>query len=226
MYDYFRDSNRASPQSNSHPEGGWYDDYNSAFMINAAPETQFYHKSKLVVGVENFPYQSFLKPILGDAMIDLGGTVAMKTTQPDREVFTLSNNAKTAPIICYESVYGEFVSGYVRNGAQFLSIITNDAWWGDTQGHKQHFSYARLRAIETRRSVARSANTGISGFISETGAVVETLGYTKQGALRGTVSLNDDITFYTRFGDYIARTSVFVLVFLFLYAITRRRGQV
>jgi len=226
MFDYFRDANRVSSQSNSHPQGGWYDDYNSAFMINAAPETQLYHKSKLVVGVENFPYQSLLKPILGDAMIDLGGTVAMKTTQPDREVFTLSNNAKTAPIICYESVYGEYVSGYVRNGAQFLSIITNDAWWSDTQGHKQHFSYARLRAIETRRSVARSANTGISGFISETGEVVQTLGYTKQGTLKGRVTLNDDITFYTRYGDYIARTSAFVLVFLFLYAVTRRRGQV
>lgn len=226
MYDYFTDAKRVRSQSNSYPQGGWYDDYNSAYMINDSPETQFYHKSKLVVGVENFPYQSLLKPVFGDTMIDLGGTVAMKTTQPDREVFTLSNNHKTAPIICYESVYGEYVSGYVRNGAQFLSIITNDAWWNNTQGHKQHFSYARLRAIETRRSVARSANTGISGFISETGAVLETLGYSKQGALKGLVTLNNDITFYTRYGDYIARTSVFVLVFLFLYAITRRRGQV
>src|SRR5690606_10565294 len=103
------------------------------FLINASDSIQMYHKSKLVVGVENFPYQSFLKPILGDIMIDLGGTVAMKTTQPERNVFQLKNGYKVAPIICYESVYGEYVTDYVKNGAEFLAIITNDAWWGNTQ---------------------------------------------------------------------------------------------
>ena len=88
-------------------------------MVNAKDEDQIYHKSKLVVGVENFPYQSVLKPILGDAMIDLGGTVAMKTTQEDREVFHTLQNHRIAPIICYESVYGEYVTGYVRNETQF-----------------------------------------------------------------------------------------------------------
>ena len=57
---------------------------------------------------------------------------------------------KVAPIICYESIYGAFVTEYVRKGANFLGVITNDAWWGDTQGHKQLLSYARLRAIENR----------------------------------------------------------------------------
>jgi apolipoprotein N-acyltransferase len=226
MYDYFTERSRVTPQSNSHPKGGWFDDYNSAYMMNTSRDIQLYHKSKLVVGVENFPYQGLLKPLLGDVMLDLGGTVAMKTTQADREAFTLNYNIKTAPIICYESIYGEFVTGYVRNGAQFLSIITNDAWWSNTQGHKQHFNYARLRAIETRRSIARSANTGISGFITETGEVLETLEYEKQGSIKGTVTLNDSITFYVKYGDFIARTSAFVLVFLFLYAITRRRGEV
>src|SRR5690606_14842052 len=117
------------PQTNVLRPGLWFNDYNSAFMLNQSDSVQFYHKSKLVVGVENFPYQALLKPVLGDIMIDLGGTVAMKTTQKERGVFTLDNGAKTAPIICYESVYGEYVTGYVRNGAQFLSIITNDAWW-------------------------------------------------------------------------------------------------
>ncbi|GAL75003.1 apolipoprotein N-acyltransferase [Nonlabens ulvanivorans] len=84
----------------------------------------------MVVGIENFPYKSILKPILGDAMIDLGGTVATKTTQEERSVFTSLNETKVASIICYESVYGEYVTGYINNGAQFLAIITNDAWWG------------------------------------------------------------------------------------------------
>ncbi|MDR6300477.1 apolipoprotein N-acyltransferase [Mesonia maritima] len=215
-----------TPQSNFYQEGIWFNDYNSAFLLNTTSEEQLYHKSKLVVGVENFPYQSTLKPILGNIMIDLGGTVAMKTTQPNREVFTLSNSAKVAPIICYESVYGEYVTGYVKNGAEFLSIITNDAWWGNTQGHKQHLSYARLRAIETRRDVVRSANTGISAFINQKGEITQSLGYEKRGSLKGNVQLNNEKTFYVRFGDYIARIAQFLTLFIFLFAVVRNRKKV
>lgn len=224
MYSVFSDSSKIRSQTNQLRPGLWYDDYNSAFLMNNSTDSaQFYHKSKLVVGVENFPYQAVLKPILGDAMIDLGGTVAMKTTQPNREVFLMDGGAKVAPIICYESVYGEYVTGYVKNGAQFLAIITNDAWWGNTQGHKQHLSYARLRALETRRSIARSANTGISAFINPKGEIVSKLGYEKQGSLKGTISLNNEQTFYVRFGDYIARISMFLALFIFLFAIVRKR---
>lgn len=221
MYDRFSDPLKVSPQSNRIGPTDWFDDYNSAFMITANDSVQFYHKSKLVVGVENFPYQDVLKPILGDVMIDLGGTVAMKTTQPDREVFTLSNGAEVGPIICYESVYGEYVTGYVKNGADFLSIITNDAWWGNSPGHKQHMSYAKLRSVENRRSIARSANTGISAFINERGQVVASLPYAERGALRGKVSLNDELTFYTKYGNYIARIAIFLALFIFLFAMVK-----
>lgn len=221
MYDRFNDISLVTGQSNQIGPSDWYNDYNSAFLVNANDSILFYHKSKLVVGVENFPYQSFLKPILGNVMIDLGGTVAMKTIQADRSVFELTNGEKVAPIICYESVYGEYVTGYVNNGAQFLAIITNDAWWGDTQGHKQHLSYAKLRAIETRRSVARSANTGISAFINEKGEITGSLGYEEQGALVGQVSLNDEITFYTRFGNFIPRIAQFLALFIFLFAMVK-----
>lgn len=155
------------------------------FVQNNQDSIPIYNKSKLVVGVENFPYQDILKPLLGDIMIDLGGTVAMKTTQPDREVFYLKDSLATAPIICYESVYGEYVTNYVKNGADFLSIITNDAWWGDTQGHRQHLSYARLRAVESHKYVARSANTGISAIINGRGDVISELGYEKLEWLQG-----------------------------------------
>ncbi|MDX1472250.1 MAG: apolipoprotein N-acyltransferase, partial [Flavobacteriaceae bacterium] len=192
-------------------------------LLNRSGKTQFYHKSKLVVGIENFPYQEILKPIIGDVMIDLGGTVAMKTTQEERGVFTgIENQSVAGPIICYESVYGEFVTGYVRNGANFLAIITNDAWWNETQGHKQHLSYARLRAIETRRNIARSANTGISALIDEKGNITKSLAYNKKGALAGEIYLNEDLTFYTIAGDYIARISVFVMILLGLIIFFRR----
>ena len=219
FYERFSDPAKVGPQSNLLGPNDWFNDYNSAFLINNFSKNQLYHKSKLVVGVENFPYQDILKPILGNVMIDLGGTVAMKTTQPDREVFTLKDSITTAPIICYESIYGEYVTGYVKNDTNFLSIITNDAWWGNTAGHRQHASYAKLRAIETRRAVARSANTGISEIINPIGKVTEQLGYEKRGTLAGEIILNNEITFYTQHGDYIARISKFLALFIFLFAI-------
>ncbi|WP_204346088.1 apolipoprotein N-acyltransferase [Psychroserpens algicola] len=223
--DVFKDKSKIKKETNQskHNSGIYYDDYNSAILINASGSVQQYNKSKLVVGIENFPYQDILKPIIGDAMIDLGGTVAMKTTQENRGVFTSSNlKFKAAPIICYESVYGEFVAGYVRNEANFLAIITNDAWWNETQGHKQHLSYARLRAIETRRDIARSANTGISAIINAKGEITKQLAYGEKGALSGQLTTNDKITFYVMAGDYIARISLFVLLFLFLIGFFRR----
>ncbi len=221
--DVFGNPAKVRSETNQLRDDLWYDDYNSAIMLNASDSVQFYNKSKLVVGIENFPYQEILKPLIGDVMIDLGGTVAMKTTQKERSVFTTSDGiTKAAPIICYESVYGEFVTGYVRNGANLLAIITNDAWWGETQGHKQHLSYARLRAIETRRPIVRSANTGISAIINAKGDLEATLPYNTQGALTGTIHTNSKQTFYTKAGDYIARISLFVMLGLFLITMFRR----
>lgn len=224
LFERFSDPEKVRKQTNQIGPADWYDDYNSAFLVRPAVDsTQLYHKSKLVVGVENFPYQNILKPILGNIMIDLGGTVAMKTTQKDREVMWIDNTTGTGAIICYESVYGEYVTGYVENGADFLSIITNDAWWGNTQGHKQHLSYARLRAVETRRYVARSANTGISAIINSRGDIVKSLGYEKQGSIKGNIGLNSEKTFYVKFGDYIARIAQFLALFIFLFAIVKFR---
>lgn len=226
LIDFVSDPKKVGPQTNNYKDGLWYNDYNSAILLNASDSVAFYNKSKLVVGVENFPYQGFLKPLIGDAMIDLGGTVAMKTTQDYRSVFTgINPDFKAAPIICYESVYGEFVTGYVRNGANFLAIITNDAWWNETQGHKQHLSYARLRAIETRRAVARSANTGISAFINAKGEITSSLAYNKQGALKGQIIVNDNLTFYTKAGDYLARIAIFIAFFVFLISFFRKERK-
>lgn len=221
--DFFTDSTRIKKQSNYHPNGFWYDDYNSAMMLSAGQDLQLYHKSKLVVGVETLPYPNILKPLIGDFMIDLGGTLAMKTTQDYRGVFTTKkSNLNVAPIICYESVYGEFVTEYIRNGATILAIVTNDAWWGETQGHKQHLSYARLRAIETRRGIVRSANTGISALINSRGDITSSLPYNTQGALDGTLTTNDNVTFYVRTGDYMARIAIFIALFVFLVTMFRK----
>jgi len=223
FYEAFSDPTKVRSQSNLYKKNLWIDDYNSAILIkHNDAKFQRYDKSKLVVGVENFPYQSVLKPLIGDAMIDLGGTVMMKTTQKERGIFEgVDPSHKAAPIICYESVYGEFVTGYIRNGANFLAIITNDAWWSNTLGHKQHLSYAKLRAIETRKAIARSANTGISAFINAKGEIVKRLDYEKKGALSETIEVNDKITFYVIAGDYIPRIAIFIMLFVFLIEMFR-----
>lgn len=223
FYDFIRNEDSIKPQTNFLRPGLWFNDYNSAFLLSPQRKDQFYNKTKLVVGVETFPYQNILKPILGDIMINLGGTVAKKTTQDFRSSFGFDNNKTTGPIICYESVYGQFVNGYVQNGAQFLSIITNDAWWEDTQGHKQHLSYARLRALENRRDIARSANTGISAFINQKGEIESQTPYNERMTLKGIIHPNQKITFYTQHGDYIPRIAEFMTLFIFLFAVTRRR---
>lgn len=223
FYDLIRNKDSVKAQTNFMKPGLWLNDYNSAFMLSRNHQDQFYHKTKLVVGVETFPYQKVLQPILGDIMIDLGGTVAKKTTQDYRSSFSFDDQEATGPIICYESVYGQFVNGYVQNGAQFLSIITNDAWWKNTQGHQQHLSYARLRAIENRRDIARSANTGISAIINQKGEVEAQTKYDERTTLKGTIHPNDNLTFYVKHGDYIARIAEFMSLFIFLFALTRRR---
>lgn len=222
FYDYIHEQTNVGPQSNFIKPGLWFNGYNSAFLISSDHQDQIYDKSKLVVGVETFPYQQTLKPLLGDIMIDLGGTVAKLTTQDERGVFDFNSNDKTAPIICYESVYGQFVNDYVKNGAQFLSIITNDAWWKDTQGHKQHVSYARLRAIETRRDVAQSANTGTSAYINQKGEITAATKYGVQTVLEGIIHLNKAKTFYIKHGDYIAHLAEYIALLLFVLGIYKK----
>lgn len=203
-------------------EDFWYDAYNTALQIDSTKSIQIYHKSKLVPGVEKMPFPALFKPLESFA-IDLGGTVGSLGIQETRAVFfTPGKEVGIAPVICYESIYGEYVAEYIKNGARLIFIITNDGWWGDTPGYKQHLVYGRLRAIETRTSIARSANTGISCFIDERGEISEQLGWWQQGAIRKQLPLNSKITFYVRYGDYIARIASFAAVLLLLYSISLR----
>lgn len=209
-YDLIVDETKISSQSNKLREGLWGDFYNMAIFINEDYQLQKYYKSKLVAGIETFPLKPILEPLLGNIMLDMGGTISVKTTQKERSTFHANDGTKVAPIICYESVYGEYVTGYIKNGADFLAIITNDAWWDETQGHKQHLSLARLRAIETRRDIARSANTGISAFINQKGEITSQTRYNEKTALLGKVTLNNKQTLYVLLGDYIAKISVLI----------------
>lgn len=223
FYDSFPASKTPNATANFFRDGkNWYNSYNSSFFLRPQKKFETYHKSKLVVGVEHIPYRNIISPLLGGYMINLGGSISTLTTQKDRKVFTNDKNS-IAPIICYESVYGEYVTDYVKKGADFLAIITNDGWWNTSQGHKQHLSLARLRAIENRRSIARSANTGVSAFINQKGDITQSIDYGKKGALKGTVATSTATTYYTDQGDYIFRIAMLILVIVLLTSFTKRK---
>ena len=206
--------------------GLWVERFNSAIQVIPNQKVEVYHKGKLVPGVEIFPYMNYLKPLLGNAMINLGGTVASLGTDKERTAFSNPfNKGKIAPVICYESIYGEFTGDYVKKGANFLAIMTNDSWWGVTEGHKQLLSYARLRAIETRREIARAANSGISAHISAKGEIMEDTFYGDKTALYAKVNLYEGMTFYTKAGDLLSRFSIFAFGFLLFYFLIKRFQQ-
>ncbi|MBT3684599.1 MAG: apolipoprotein N-acyltransferase, partial [Cryomorphaceae bacterium] len=202
----------------------WIDYYNSSMNFSANKEFEYNHKSKLVVGSEYMPLKSLLEPIFGNIMVDLGGTTVSRGTQhkSERKIFKHSKkNLKTVPIVCYESIYGEYVADYVNLGANFITIISNDAWWGNTPGHRHLLSYARLRAIENRRYIVRSANSGVSSIINEIGEYDEILPFDEKGILSGVAYAIDKKTFYSKNGDFIARISILLSVLLLLISFSR-----
>lgn len=203
--------------------GTYYDVINGAVGVNASDTIPLYIKGKLVIGVEMIPYPNILKhiPLF---TVDLGGSVGGLLKQDDPETF-VNQGVAAGPAICFESIYGEHFGGFVRAGAEVMFVVTNDGWWKDTYGYKQHFNMSRLRAIETRRSIARSANTGISAFIDQRGDVGKHLGWDVRGTLTDSVNLNNRMTFYTVYGDWVGRIAsfLFVLTLLFLCAKTMKQ---
>jgi apolipoprotein N-acyltransferase len=199
----FKPDEPLGPSARRYNSTMWYEAFNTALFIDSSGAPVTYHKSKLVAGVEQMPFVHLIKPIEKLA-IDLGGTVGTLGKSNDRTVY-YKGVVPVSAVICYESVYGEFVSEFVKNGAQLIFVITNDGWWKNTAGHKQHFVYSRLRAVETRRSIARVANTGISCFINQRGDVIQSTEYWTQDVIRNKINANTEITFYTKHGDFIGR---------------------
>ncbi|KLT65111.1 apolipoprotein N-acyltransferase [Pedobacter sp. BMA] len=195
--------------------GQYWDNFNSAMQLENSANVQFYHKSKLVPGAEKMPFPevfSFMDAVFSQ----LGGSVSGWGWQEKPSVLYSRSGIGAAPVVCYESLWGDWIGEQVKDGAQFIAIITNDGWWGNTSGKDQHEMYARLRAIESRRDVARSANTGISCFINQRGDITQHTEWWTRTALKGDVNLNDEITFYVKSGDVIAKLLVILAVVLAL----------
>ena len=220
-YDYINSQEAPSYTARDLGQGLWVESHNSALMIDGSRRTEIFHKSKLVVAVEHTPYPRFFCPI--DNM--LGGVMGRCVGQDEITLLnvkdTEGHNTPIGCAVCYESVYGEYYTDYIRKGARAMTIITNDAWWGDTPGYRQHLSYASLRAIETRRAIARCANTGISAIISPSGEIMQPTPWWEQAVIKGQIPLRDDITFFVSHGDITGRVCSFIHWLLLLALIVR-----
>ena len=224
-YDYINSSKAPSYTARDLGNDLWVESHNSALMIDGTARTEIFHKSKLVVAVEHTPYPRIFCKL--DDM--LGGVMGRCVGQDEITLLNVKDaegqSTKIGCAVCYESVYGEYYSDYIRKGARAMTIITNDAWWGNTPGYRQHLSYASLRAIETRRAIARCANTGISAIISPSGEILQPTPWWEQAVIKGQIPLRDDLTFFVSHGDITGRICTFVFVLLLLALAVRFRTK-
>lgn len=221
-HEYIHSALRPSQTARRLNDGGtWVESHNSALITDGTGRAEIYHKSKLVVGVEMMPYPAVFRHV--DEW--LGGVMGREVGQKEAsnlnfyEYDDSGSVKRTIPVgcaVCYESVYPEHCAEYVKKGAELLTIITNDAWWKDTPGYRQHLSYASLRAIETRRWIARCANTGISAVIDPSGKILRKTSWWQKETLHESVGLRDGHTFFVRHGDVVGRISVLCFLLLFL----------
>lgn len=195
----------------------WIDFYNAAGLISSN-NVQVYKKSKLVPGTEYIPFIKEL-PFLKEWSVKLGSGGISRGTQKEPSLL-YTKDANLASVICFESLFGDYVSKFVKIGAEAIVIITNDGWWKNSIGYKQHYVFSILRAIENRRDVVRCGNTGISAFINQRGDIISETTWWEKCTLTDTIHLNQEQTFYSKYGDWIGYLScICSLILILLYFI-------
>ncbi len=216
---------KKSRASRKLPDGpGYIEFYNTALFMDTQFHTQINHKSKLVLGVEKLPFSNIF-PFIEELSIDNGGTSG--TLGIEEEPNVMGNTTLFAPVICYESIYGNFVRTQVKKGADFIAIITNDGWWGNTPGYRQHLALGALRAIENRRYVVRSANTGSSAIIDPTGKIRSKTKYWVPACISTTIFKQKGQTFYQHNGDYLGLFALYLSLGLaVVYALKRWKKSI
>lgn len=217
-YEIYKSEKQPSPTARpTEQKNFWYDNYNTALLIKNNSKIDWYHKSRLVPGVEKMPF-----PILEKLSINLGGSSGSLGASPKAKNFTLNNGIKIAPLICYESVFGDYTTEFVKDGAQILAVITNDGWWKETPGYKQHLLFGAIRCIETRRQMIRSANVGVSAKIDQFGNISQATKYKDRVAFKCQVTPLQKQTVYVKYGNIIGKMSVFVGITILLGAIIKQ----
>ena len=179
-------------------ERGKVNHYNSAILASPSGELKGkYDKIHLVPYGEYVPLGEYLS--LGSLGEGIGNFKSGKETYN----FTLPQG-KFGVLICFEIIFPDLCRRFVKEGANFLVTITNDAWFGRTSAPRQHLTMATFRAIENRVFIARAANTGISAFIDPVGRIMKQGKIFTEEAINGTIGLSREKTFYTLYGDVFA----------------------
>jgi apolipoprotein N-acyltransferase len=190
--------------------------FNSAYLISPQTKTMGkYDKTHLVPYGEYIPFKKWL-PFLGKIVAQVGDFAAGKAgnTLPWKD-------QHIGVQICYEIIFPGLSRAMARNNASLLINITNDAWFGKTSGPYQHFSMTVFRAVENRRSLARAANTGISGFIDPAGRILATSALLEEAAITRSIPLLKEKTVYTKIGDLFARVCMAAVLLLAVLEIIR-----
>jgi apolipoprotein N-acyltransferase len=182
--------------------------HNSAILFDEqARIVDSYDKVHLVPYGEYVPFKEWL-PFLGKMVAQVGNFIP---GEKGKAIHWKEMNPGIQ--ICYEIIFPALSRAMVQNGANLLINITNDAWFGETGAPHQHFSMAVFRAIENRRSLARAANTGISGFIDPVGRIIKTSELNTAVALTQALPIMAITTFYTVTGDLFALLCLIVTLF-------------
>ena len=175
---------------------GFLKHYNSIFMFNVDGSLESYYKIHLVPLAEYNPL---------DAQVSLTENLSFGHYNPGtRYTDFFLKESQFAGVICYESSFPRLVHRLVSQGARFLVVVVNDGWFGNTSEPYQHVALSRLRAVEHRMPVLRSANTGISVHVDKAGRFKSKLDLDERGIIYAGFSPSDGLTFYGRFGNLFA----------------------
>ena len=214
-YRLYRAAERPTPCARELSDGVWADIYNAAISMDGEQVYEYYFKSKLVPGVEIIPYQKYLQ-FMTPVFQLFGGISSSYGVSDHMRALKGADGNMFGAMICYESIFGDYSRNAVAEGAGFMTTITNDGWWGDTPGYRQHYRFSSLRAIETRRDVVQSANNGTSGIIDQKGRSLVSTDYWVETTLKCSVHLNDAITPFVRYGDLTGRIACWISLAIFL----------
>ena len=202
-------------------EKGNINHYNSAYLISPSKDlVGRYDKIHLVPFGEYIPLREllfFIESTIGEGIGNFkSGKVIYNFSLPQ---------SKFGVLICFEIIFPDLCRRFVKNGADFLVTITNDAWFGRTSAPSQHFAIATFRAVENRVYIARAANTGISGFIDPKGKIVKLGEIFTVVAMSKTIHLSKKKTFYTLYGDVFAWVCSGLSLLLLGYALSQKRSK-
>lgn len=222
---FYFNRNESPKDAKETKRGVLYTSYNSILLFTPySLNVQKYGKIKLVPFGEHVPFVEEL-PFLGDFIKWEVGISSWNVGQ-HQTVFDL-NESKNFPlkvggVICIESIYPEFVAGFVQRGANLLVVVTNDSWYGNSSGPYQHKEISVLRAVENRKTLVRAANGGVTCIIDPLGRTIASTKLFTRDILVGNAAIEDGITIYSRYPSVVPLFSSFISIGTILFFIYRK----